>query len=134
MKGKHLQITLFYCENSIQKNELEHLDEIKDIHINCISLPCSGKVSLLYLLKGIETGSDGVLLAGCKPGNCHYLQGNFRAQKRIGSVDDLLGEIGLGKGCVRFITLEENNKAEMLHSAIQHMAEALRMEMQEIKG
>ena len=108
-------------------------ERVKDMKISSISLPCSGKVNLLYLLKAIETGSDGVLLVSCKLGDCKYLQGNFRAQKRIEYVDNLLAEIGFERRHVRFVSLEEVNKAGTLLAAINELAETLRVELQEVK-
>ncbi len=123
---------MFYCSNSLQKDELGFLgSKAKDVKINIISLPCAGKVNLLYLLKAIETGSDGVLLVSCKLGECKYLQGNFRAQKRLGYVDNLLSEIGFERRHVKFVSLEEANKTDILLSAINELAETLRVELQE---
>lgn len=129
MKNKPAEISLFYCSNSLSADEIASFSEKKkDVKINFISLPCSGKVNLLYLLKAIETGSDGVLLVSCKMGECKYLQGNFRAKKRIESVDDLLFETGFGKGRARFLSLEANSKVETLRTAITDFAETLKLE------
>lgn len=133
MKKQFIRISLFYCSNSLQKEELEHIFERnKEIKINSISLPCLGKVNLLYMLKAIETGSDGILLISCKPGECSYLQGNFRAQKRVGYVDDLLSETGFGRGHVKFVSIEKDNKMELLLSAINDFAQKLKFELQEV--
>jgi coenzyme F420-reducing hydrogenase delta subunit len=133
MKKQLIQISLFYCTNSLQKDEIDHVAERnKDIKISSISLPCLGKVNLLYLLKAIETGSDGILLVSCKLGDCSYLQGNFRALKRVGYVDDLLAETGFGRGHVKFVSLEKDQKMEILLSAINHLAETLKVELREV--
>ena len=90
MKDQSKQISLFYCSNSLQEEDLSILcSKIKDIKIISIGLPCSGKVNLLYLLKAVETGSDGVLVVSCKFSDCKYLQGNYRARKRIEFIDEL---------------------------------------------
>ena len=111
MKDQFIQISLFYCANSLQEKDIGILcSKIKDIKIVTISLPCSGKVNLLYLLKAVETGSDGILIVSCKLSDCKYLQGNYRARKRIESIDELLCEAGLGKGHARFVSMEETGK------------------------
>jgi len=134
MKNQAIGICMFYCSNTLQQEELDFLsNKTKDVKITHVSLPCSGKVNLLYLLKAIEMGSDGVLLVSCKPGECKYLQGNFRAQKRIGYVDDLLSEIGFERKHVKFISLEEANKTDKLLSAINELVESLRVELQEVQ-
>ena len=133
MKKQFIRISLFYCSNSLQKDEIDHLSEKnKDIKISSISLPCLGKVNLLYLLKAIETGSDGILLVSCKFGECNYLQGNFRAQKRVGYVDDLLSETGVGRGHVKFVSIEKDKKMEVILSALNGLAETLKVELREV--
>ncbi len=132
-KNQAIGIHLFYCSNSLQQEELNFLGtKIKDVKLTYVSLPCSGKVNLLYLLKVVEMGSDGILLVTCKPGKCKYLQGNFRAHKRIESVDNLLVEIGFEKSHVKHISLEEENKTELLLAAINELAKTLKVELQHV--
>ena len=50
--------------------------------IKTISLPCSGKVDIPYLLKAFETGADGVAIVTCKKNECRHFEGNLRAHKR----------------------------------------------------
>jgi coenzyme F420-reducing hydrogenase delta subunit len=134
MKNQVIHISIFYCSNSLKQDELDFLgSKTEGIKINNIGLPCSGKVNLLYLLKSIETGSDGVILVSCKFGECKYLQGNFRAQKRIGYVNSLLSEIGFEGRHVRFVSLEDINNTQTLLSAINELAETLRLELQQIQ-
>ncbi|HPD45497.1 MAG TPA: hydrogenase iron-sulfur subunit [Anaerohalosphaeraceae bacterium] len=64
-------------------------------NVRIIRLPCTGKVDPLHLLKAFEDGADGVFVAGCLEGECHYLQGNLRAKKRVAYVKRLLAEVGI---------------------------------------
>jgi len=64
--------------------------------VKLIKLPCSGKVDTEYILRAFEEGADGVYIVACPVGNCHHLQGNVRATKRIEHLKQLLDEIGLG--------------------------------------
>jgi coenzyme F420-reducing hydrogenase delta subunit len=127
MTDKTINISLFYCSNSFSSEEvLSCTSKIEEVQLNAISLPCSGKVNLLYLLKAIEKGSDGVILLTCKIGECKYLQGNLRAQKRIEAVDDLLTETGFGRGCIKCVNLQEGNKMEMLVNEIRTFCKHLK--------
>jgi len=65
-------------------------------NIKIIQVPCTGKVDVLYLLKSFQRGADGVYVAGCMEGNCHYLTGNLRARKRVEYTKKILDEIGIG--------------------------------------
>jgi len=56
---------------------------------------CSGRVDPALILKCYEQGADGVMVLGCHPGDCHYLEGNEEAQKRVESTRELLGLLGI---------------------------------------
>ena len=64
-------------------------------NVRIIRLPCTGKVDAIVLMKAFEGGADGVFVAGCLEGQCHYLEGNLRAKKKVAYVKKLLGEIGI---------------------------------------
>jgi F420-non-reducing hydrogenase iron-sulfur subunit len=64
--------------------------------IRIIRLPCTGKVDVIHLMRAFQKGADGVYVAGCLEGECHYLTGNLRAKKRVEYAKKLLEEIGIG--------------------------------------
>jgi F420-non-reducing hydrogenase iron-sulfur subunit len=66
-------------------------------NIKIVKLPCSGTVDVLYILKAFEQGADGVFVAGCLKGGCHFIEGNLRAEARVARAKYLLEKIGLGK-------------------------------------
>ncbi len=121
MNNKIFDITLFYCSNSFSTEEIRFCAaKIENVKLNAVSLPCSGRVNSLYLLKAVETGSDGVMLFTCKPGECKFLQGNLRAQKRIDAIDDLLDESGFGRGCIKCVSLQAEHSTELLAKEINN--------------
>ena len=65
-------------------------------NVKIVKLPCSGRVDVVHLLKAIEDGADGVYVAGCLEGDCHYQVENLRAKKRVAYVRELLDKIGIG--------------------------------------
>ena len=62
-------------------------------NVRIIRLPCTGKVDAIHLMKAFEDGADAVFVAGCLEGQCHYLEGNLRAKKRVAYVKKLLTEV-----------------------------------------
>lgn len=64
-------------------------------NVRIILIPCTGKVDVKYLLDAVEKGADGVLVAGCLEGNCHFLTGNYRAKKRVNRTKAICEEIGI---------------------------------------
>jgi F420-non-reducing hydrogenase iron-sulfur subunit len=63
--------------------------------VKVIQVPCTGRVDIIHLLKAIEDGADGVYVAGCLEGECHFLTGNLKAKKRVQYVKKVLKEIGM---------------------------------------
>ncbi|RJP77315.1 MAG: hydrogenase iron-sulfur subunit [Desulfobacteraceae bacterium] len=64
-------------------------------NIKVIQVPCTGRVDIIFLLRAIEEGADGVYVAGCLEGECHFVGGNLRARKRVNYVKKTLAELGI---------------------------------------
>jgi coenzyme F420-reducing hydrogenase delta subunit len=64
-------------------------------NVKIVRVPCSGKVDSLHLLKAFEKGADGVFVAGCLEGDCHFNNGNVRAGRKVKQVHSLMTEIGI---------------------------------------
>ena len=62
-------------------------------NVRVIRLPCTGKIDAIHLMKAFEDGADAVFVAGCLEGQCHYLEGNLRAKRRVAYVKKLLAEV-----------------------------------------
>ncbi|MHA2245847.1 MAG: hydrogenase iron-sulfur subunit [Candidatus Hodarchaeales archaeon] len=59
-------------------------------NVRIVRVMCSGRVDPAFILKAFLKGADGVLVAGCHPGDCHYLEGNLRAEERINNTIEAL--------------------------------------------
>jgi len=70
--------------------------------LRVLRVPCSARVNPQFILKALQEGADGVLVSGCHPGDCHYLEGNYYARRKFATMLDLLEYVGLEKGRVRF--------------------------------
>jgi F420-non-reducing hydrogenase iron-sulfur subunit len=64
-------------------------------NVRVLRLPCTGKIEVNYILTAFEHGVDGVIVAGCLEGGCHFLEGNLRARKRVERAKKILEEVGL---------------------------------------
>jgi len=73
--------------------------------VKIVEMPCTGRASVLEILHALEKGADGVAVAGCLPGTCHYIRGNIHASQRVDHAARLLGEIGLEPQRVRMINI-----------------------------
>lgn len=64
-------------------------------NVKIVRVPCSGKVDAIHILKAFEKGADGVYVAGCLVGDCHFKNGNLKVARRVAYVKQLLDEIGI---------------------------------------
>jgi F420-non-reducing hydrogenase iron-sulfur subunit len=64
-------------------------------NVRVVRLPCTGKVDVNMILQAFDSGTDGVMVAGCEEGSCHFIHGNLRAKKRVIYAKKLLAEAGL---------------------------------------
>jgi len=87
---------------------------------------CSGRVEPVFVFNAFENGADGVLVAGCHPGDCHYRSGNQHAEKRIEKTKKLLDVLGIGSDRLRleWISAAEGEK---FASVIKDFTEKLRI-------
>jgi len=64
-------------------------------NVRIIRVMCSGMVHPNMVIEALTKGADGVMICGCHPGDCHYLEGNLRAEKRAEAIDLMLEDFGL---------------------------------------
>ena len=70
-------------------------------NIRIIRVMCSGRVNPLFVLKALTVGADGVLILGCHPGDCHYIEGNYKTMRRIPLLKKMLKQLGIEEERVR---------------------------------
>ncbi|HOB18307.1 MAG TPA: hydrogenase iron-sulfur subunit [Candidatus Methanoculleus thermohydrogenotrophicum] len=80
--------------------------------IRAIRVMCTGRIDPLFILKAFQDGADGVLVSGCHFGDCHYLEGNYKAAKRMFLLKSVLKNIGLEDKRLRmtFVSASEGAK------------------------
>jgi F420-non-reducing hydrogenase iron-sulfur subunit len=64
-------------------------------NVHIIRAMCSGMIHPNLIMDTLTAGADGVLMCGCHPGDCHYQEGNIKAQKRAEAIELLLEDFGL---------------------------------------
>lgn len=68
--------------------------------VKIIQVPCSSRVDPALLIKAIFEGADGVFVAGCHPGDCHFIKGNYFTRRRIFALKDMFDAFSM-KGRLR---------------------------------
>jgi F420-non-reducing hydrogenase iron-sulfur subunit len=70
-------------------------------NILIVRVMCSGRVDPTFILKAFHEGADGVLIAGCHPGDCHYINGNMKTMRRYPLLVKLLERFGIDNKRIR---------------------------------
>ncbi len=74
-------------------------------NVRIIRTPCTGRLEVDYFMKAFENGADGVLVAGCEEGSCHFKEGNLLAKRRVNYTRNLLSEAGLEAERLRMVNV-----------------------------
>src|SRR5512141_517586 len=72
-------------------------------NIRLIRLMCSGRLDPTFVIKALASGADGVLISGCHPGECHYLEQNYKALRRYLLMRRTLSQMGIEPGRVKLV-------------------------------
>jgi len=68
---------------------------IQSPNVRLIRMMCTGMVDPKYVIKALLSGADAVLISGCHPGDCHYINGNYKARRRVKLLQEILPRFGI---------------------------------------
>lgn len=86
-------------------------------NVRIVRTPCTGRLEVEFFLKAFEKGADGIVVAGCLEGGCHFSEGNLLAKGRVGYTRSFLEESGLDENRIRMI----NISAAMARPFVDHL-------------
>ncbi len=98
------RIVAFCCEESgmpAYEHALSLRLELPD-GLKVVALPCGGKAETGYIMKALDEGADAVMIFACYEGNCKYVRGNIRAEKRVNYLKERLEKMGLSPEKIAF--------------------------------
>ena len=104
MKEREPKILAFLCNwCSYAGADLAGVSRIQyPPNVRVIRVPCSSRINPFFIVKALQQGIDGVLVAGCHPGDCHYISGNYVARRKFAIIKSFLEYIGIEKDRVQF--------------------------------
>ena len=117
--GEPMELVVFVCANSGQAGRVS--GPVEQVAVKPVVMPCSSKTEAHVILKAFETGADGVMVVACPLGQCRFVEGNRRAEKRMVYVKGLLNEIGLDADRLRLFFAD----AGPVDKALASFAEAV---------
>ncbi|MCK4471833.1 MAG: hydrogenase iron-sulfur subunit, partial [Anaerolineae bacterium] len=90
------RIVTFLCNwclySRLDQADIARVQEQPNVRI--VKIPCLGRMDPLHVLVALQEGVDGVLVAGCHPGDCHYKRGNFMAENKMVVLQKVLEAAG----------------------------------------
>jgi len=94
-------------------------------NVRVIRLMCSGRVDPQFVLEAFARGADGVLIGGCHPGDCHYVEGNYKALRRFELLKRLLRDMGIEEQRLRLEWISAS-EGEKVKTVVNEMAGQIR--------
>jgi len=94
-------------------------------NVRVIRVMCSGRVEPTFILKAFQAGADGVIILGCHPGDCHYIEGNYKTMRRIPLLKKMLAQFGIEDERVRLEWVSAS-EGDRFASIVNEMTEEVR--------
>jgi F420-non-reducing hydrogenase iron-sulfur subunit len=127
MTDWHPRIVAFFCNwCTYTAADLAGVSRMKYAsNVRIIRLMCSGRIDPQFIMDAFAKGADGVLIGGCHPGDCHYLEGNYRALRRFNLLQRMLKDLGIEDDRLRleWISASEGDKVQ---SVVNDMVEKVK--------
>lgn len=109
-------IITFVCDWSLREDaDLEILESYPEEQVNVIHIPCTGRIDPQHALMALDSGVKGVLVCGCKPGECHFKRGNHVATCKLGLLDTLFHQIKPPHKEIRFVQIGTQERGRIRH-------------------
>jgi F420-non-reducing hydrogenase iron-sulfur subunit len=96
-------------------------------NVRIVRVPCSSRVNPSFIIRAFQRGADGVIVAGCHPGDCHYHSGNYFTRRRLSVMRKLLEYMGIEpeRFQVRWISGSEGAKFAQVMTGLTEEVKAL---------
>lgn len=88
-----------------------------------VRVMCSGRVDPAFVLKAFALGADGVMIAGCHPGDCHYVEQNYKAIRRVTMLHHFMEQLGIEEARLRLVWASAAEGQHLAESIDQFVAD-----------
>ncbi|EGJ50196.1 hydrogenase iron-sulfur subunit [Desulfocurvibacter africanus] len=99
---------------------------IQSPRVRLVRMMCTGMVDPKYVIKALLSGADAVLISGCHPGDCHYINGNYKARRRVKLLSEILTTFGFDPRRLKLTWVgasEGNEFAETVNHLVEEIKE-----------
>ena len=96
-------------------------------NVEVVRVMCTGRVDPAFVISALSDGMDGVLVCGCHPGDCHYINGNCKAAARMTALSTMLDQLGIERERVRleWVSASESTRYAELIAEMTEQVRAL---------
>jgi len=92
-------------------------------NLRIIRVMCSGRVDATFILQALANGADGVLICGCHPGDCHYVEGNYKTERKIPIIQKLISQFGINPKRVKLQWISASEGVELTELVKEYVEE-----------
>jgi coenzyme F420-reducing hydrogenase delta subunit len=108
------RIVVFQCQYSLYcEADQTWMDTQLPPHIKLIQVPCTGRISPLFVLNAVQGGADGIMISGCQPEKCHFKEGNLGARRQLEEFRRFLTYLGMGAERMRFAWIDLSERGRI---------------------
>ena len=118
------RLIVFVCDWCLRAADDVSLLESYPENVRVVHIPCSGRIDPQMALLALRSGIDGVLICGCKPGECHYKRGTYVSSCKIGLLNQMFEQINANDGRVRFVQIGTQDRG-FIRDGVDSMLEHL---------
>ena len=110
------KLITFICDWSLREvADLKILESYPKDLVKVVHIPCTGRIDPQHALMALDSGVKGVLVCGCKPGECHFKRGTYVASCKLNLLDTMLGQIQLPHQQIRFVQIGTQDRGRIRH-------------------
>ena len=96
---------------------------VQPANVRMVRMMCTGMVDPKYIIKALLEGADAVLVSGCHPGDCHYINGNLKARRRMKPLKDILPKFGFDERRLKMTWIGASEGIDFAETVRQMTAE-----------
>lgn len=118
-------LIVFICDWSLRvDDDLAILESYPKKRVKVVHIPCTGRIDPQHALMALDSGVQGVLVCGCKPGQCHFKRGTYVANCKLNLLDTMLDQLQLPQKQVHFIQIGTQERGR-IRNEIEAMLSSL---------
>ena len=103
-------------------------------NVRLIRMMCTGMVDPKYVIKALLEGADAVLISGCHPGDCHYINGNLKARRRVKLLKEILPKFGFDERRLKLTWIGASEGVDFAETIQEMVADIRSLGPSEVKN